>query len=101
MPDTNELKDGYWTIGRSVVIHNTALLHPGKKHVALDGRVRSVPSDERTTCTHTRHMTGVQPAEPGTPYNYFSASWRAVWVIPLLLCVCWPAWVVLLGQVLL
>ena len=41
-------QDAYWTVGRSVLVKNTSSLHPHKKHIALDGRVRSLPTDTRT-----------------------------------------------------
>jgi hypothetical protein len=46
-PDCTEFKDKYWTQNRSVLVKAAAALHPEKKHVVLDGRLRSVPTDAR------------------------------------------------------
>jgi hypothetical protein len=42
-PETNEIKDRYWTAGRSVLCENGCDHHPSKKHIVLDGRMRAVP----------------------------------------------------------
>ena len=40
-PLTTEMKDRMWTYTKSVLVANTAPLHPERKHVVLDGRLRS------------------------------------------------------------
>jgi hypothetical protein len=40
-------EDGYWTLGRSVLMGQGSELHCEHKHIAADGRVRSVPTDSR------------------------------------------------------
>ena len=40
-------QDAYWTTGRSVLLGGASSLHPSRKHIAIDGRVRSVPSADR------------------------------------------------------
>jgi hypothetical protein len=42
-PMTTEIKDSYWTAGRSVLCPGSSSLTPGKKHLGLDGRLRSTP----------------------------------------------------------
>ena len=44
LPDTNEIKDRFWTLGRSSLIKGSDAIMPQGKHLALDGRCRSVPS---------------------------------------------------------
>ena len=41
------LEDAYWTTGRSVLLGQSNMLHPEKKWLAVDGRVRAVPSKDR------------------------------------------------------
>ena len=48
-PECSEIKDKYWTAGRSVMAKNGSALHPGpgKKHVVLDGRLRGGVNQDR------------------------------------------------------
>jgi hypothetical protein len=46
-PETTELKDVYWTQNKSVKVMNAELLHPDKRPIALDGRLRSTPNEGR------------------------------------------------------
>ena len=46
-------QDAYWTAGRSVLLGDSFKLHPSKKHMAIDGRVRvCCPSQERAFCLY-------------------------------------------------
>ena len=40
-PVTTNVRDSYWTVGRSVLLEGSTSLHPSKKHLVLDGRARS------------------------------------------------------------
>jgi hypothetical protein len=40
-------QDAYWTTGRSVLLGESHKLHPHKKHVAVDGRVRTTPGKDQ------------------------------------------------------
>ena len=42
------VQDCYWTVGRSVLVGNSMDLHPEKKWLAIDGRLRTVPKDNRS-----------------------------------------------------
>jgi hypothetical protein len=42
-PETHEIKDRYWTAGRSVLCEGGCNHHPSKKHIVLDGRMRAIP----------------------------------------------------------
>ena len=41
-------QDCYWTVGRSVLVGNSMELHAEKKWLAIDGRLRTVPKDNRS-----------------------------------------------------
>ena len=40
-------EDSYWTTGRSVLLENSSKLHPDRKWLAVDGRVRATPVEGR------------------------------------------------------
>ena len=48
-PETQDVKDRYWTTGggRNILIQDSALLHPEKKHLVLDGSRRAIPCEVR------------------------------------------------------
>jgi hypothetical protein len=41
------LQDAFWTASKSVKVRNSDRLHPEGKSLALDGRLRSTPADNR------------------------------------------------------
>lgn len=41
------VQDAYWTTGRSVLLGDSNKLHPAKKHMAIDGRIRCCPTKDR------------------------------------------------------
>jgi hypothetical protein len=46
-PECSEIKDKYWTQGRSAMTRNGSSHHPENKQIVLDGRLRSSPSEVR------------------------------------------------------
>ena len=46
-PECLEIKDKYWTQGRSAMTRNGSSHHPENKQIVLDGRLRSSPSEVR------------------------------------------------------
>ena len=48
MPLNTELKDVYFTQGRSQIVKNTTDRHPEHRHIVVDGRLRSAPPSDDT-----------------------------------------------------
>ena len=46
--DVASAEDCYWTVGRSVLVGNSMELNAEKKWLAIDGRLRTVPKDNRS-----------------------------------------------------
>ena len=44
-PDASEIKDRYWTVAKSTICHGAEEIHPQRKSLAIDGRLRGVPED--------------------------------------------------------
>ena len=74
-PTTTEVKDVFWTQGRSHVVKNTAGEHPENRHWIVDGRLRSNANTDNKdlsfffTCTRT-----VNPDEANMKVHYTEAS---------------------------
>ena len=71
-PVTTEMKDRMWTYTKSTLVENAHSLHPERKHIVLDGRLRSDVREgrgsefffmvERATDKKTSNMEIVYPS---------------------------------------
>jgi hypothetical protein len=82
-PESSEVKDVFWTQGRSHVIRNTAGRHPENKHWIVDGRLRSNGNTDNKdislffACTRTSN-----PDEANLVVHYTNASTNVHLALP-------------------
>ena len=57
-PETPEIKDRFWTQGKSVLCPGSTAIHPEGKHMVLDGRLRSGFPDPTAAKTEWEKKSG-------------------------------------------
>ena len=59
-PETTDVKDVFWTQGRSHGVNNTAGVHPDNRHWILDGRLRANANTDNKDLVFSSRALGRQ-----------------------------------------